>query len=133
MENARARSSANGRFTDARPGGNAGAASEVHMGMVVSASTTITADRLADYMMGRLRPAERARLRQALAVDPALRGALRRLRRTAHALRGRCGESGSAGAVPGAWLELAEAIAHDTARAPMKPDERARERKLTWL
>lgn len=132
MENARAPSSANGCFTDARPGGNAKAASGVDMGMVVSAST-ITADRLADYMMGRLRPAERARLRQALAVDPALRGALRRLRRMGHALRERCGESGAAGEVPGAWLELAKAIAHDAPRAPMSTDDRDRERKLTWL
>ncbi len=133
MEKGCASSSASGRFKDARAGGNAGAASGVHMGMVVSASTTITADRLADYLMGRLRPAERARLRQALDVDPALRGALRRLRRTAHALRERCGESSGAGTLPGAWLELAEAIAHETARAPMNADELARERKLTWL
>jgi anti-sigma factor RsiW len=100
--------------------------------MVRSASSAISADRLADYMMGRLQPGERACLRALLAVDPSLRGALRRLRRMARALRERCGESGG-GEVPPAWLVLVGAIARDAPRSPMSPYELARERKLTWL
>jgi hypothetical protein len=87
----------------------------------------VTADVLRDFMLGRLRGADRQRLRDRLAVDPVVRGTLRRLRNSTRLLRTKLG---AVEQVPREWIPLIEAIAADT---PMRPAARARERTKTWL
>ena len=87
----------------------------------------MTADVLRDFMLGRLREPDRQRLRTRLAVDPAVRRELRRMRNTTRVLRAQLGDVTQ---IPGEWVRLLDARAQNEA---MSETELARERTKTWL
>ena len=92
--------------------------------------TTMTADVLCDYVLGRLDSSQRRKVQREMAADRGAAHTLRRLVRGMKALRERLGRVDQ---VPGEWIELLESRSRAGSLRPMGKAELAHERTKSWL
>jgi hypothetical protein len=92
--------------------------------------TALTADRLCDFVLGRLDSSQRRAMQREMAADRGAAVRLRRLLRGMKAMRERIGRVDE---VPGEWTELLETRSRAGGLNPMEKTALARERTKTWL
>ena len=92
--------------------------------------TVLTADRLCDFVLGRLDSSQRREVQREIAADRGAAVTSRRLLRRMKALRERLGRVDE---VPGEWIELLESRSRADGLNPMAKAALARERTKTWL